>query len=188
MSIMQPPKEYLDSLITGKSGNVILTDELAEAAITPPKLVRKSGFASIGLHNPKTPENIGGVIRAAYAFGAASVAISGSRIDGRHVNNAINTPQGHRHLPVYRGDLAGLIPFGAVPVAVELTDDAVPLFDFKHPKRAFYIFGPEDGSVPGHIRDWCRDVVQIPRLGCCLNLAATVNVVLYDRAMKEATR
>lgn len=175
--------------IAGRSADLIITDEVNTMFATKTEpMRRKARFASIGLHNPKTPENIGGVMRAADAFGAASVAISGHRIDGRHIDHATNTTNAHKKLPVYRGDLAGLIPFGAVPVAVELTDDAVPLFDFKHPKRAFYIFGPEDGSVPGHVRDWCRYVVQIPGLSSCLNLAATVNVVLYDRLMKEALR
>ena len=33
------------------------------------------------------------------------------------------------------------------------------------------------------ITDWCRDVVYIPT-DKCMNLAATVNVVLYDRLAK----
>lgn len=49
--------------------------------------------------------------------------------------------------------------------------------------RALYIFGPEDGSLDKEIRDWCEDVVYIPTTGC-MNLAATVNVVLYDRLAK----
>lgn len=52
-----------------------------------------------------------------------------------------------------------------------------------HPDRALYIFGPEDGSLDKEIRDWCEDVVYIPTTGC-MNLAATVNVVLYDRMAK----
>lgn len=148
---------------------------------------RKRGFSSIGLHQPKDPANIGGVIRAAQAYGAASVAISGERIDGRCISDSTNTGQGHRHMPVYRGNLRDLVPFGAVPVAVELVDDAVSLFDFVHPKQAFYIFGPEDSSLGRNILDWCPHVVQIPT-AICMNLAATVNVVLYDRMCKESRR
>ena len=33
------------------------------------------------------------------------------------------------------------------------------------------------------VRAWCTDVVYIPTIGC-MNLAATVNVVLYDRLAK----
>ncbi|MFH7439550.1 TrmH family RNA methyltransferase, partial [Pseudomonas syringae pv. tagetis] len=53
-----------------------------------------------------------------------------------------------------------------------------------HPDRALYIFGPEDGSLDQEIPDWCEDVVYIPTEGC-MNLAATVNVVLYHRMAKR---
>lgn len=63
------------------------------------------------------------------------------------------------------------------------TERARPLPEYTHPDRALYIFGPEDGSLDKEIRDWCEDVVYIPTTGC-MNLAATVNVVLYDRLAK----
>jgi len=72
---------------------------------------------------------------------------------------------------------------GCVPVAVELVEGAKPLTEYKHPARAFYIFGPEDGTLKKKITDFCDDVVYIPTEGC-MNLAATVNVVLYDRLAK----
>lgn len=68
-------------------------------------------------------------------------------------------------------------------MAVELVDGARALPEYTHPDRALYIFGPEDGSLDQDIRDWCEDVVYIPTEGC-MNLAATVNVVLYDRMAK----
>jgi tRNA(Leu) C34 or U34 (ribose-2'-O)-methylase TrmL len=145
------------------------------------------GFAAIGLHNPKSKVNVGSVLRAAMCFRAASVALSGERIDGSWIRSATNTIQGHRHIPVMRGDLRGLIPFGAVPVAVELVDDAESLVGFTHPHSAFYVFGPEDGTLGKAVLDWCPRRVMIPtRL--CMNLAATVNVVLYDRLAKQLMR
>lgn len=148
---------------------------------------RTRGFAAIGLHNPKTPENVGGVIRAAHAYSAASVAISGDRINGRPITHPTNTTRADKHIPIYRGDLRDLIPFGAVPVAIELVDDAESLFTFKHPRSAFYIFGPEDSGLGRSVRDWCAHVVQVPT-AVCMNIAACVNVVLYDRMMKEHIR
>jgi tRNA(Leu) C34 or U34 (ribose-2'-O)-methylase TrmL len=68
-------------------------------------------------------------------------------------------------------------------VAVELIDGAKSLTTYKHPPRAFYIFGPEDGTLKKEITDFCEDIVYIPTEGC-MNLAATVNVVLYDRLAK----
>ena len=151
-----------------------------------PRNIRR-GFAAIGLHRPKTPANVGGVIRAAMCYDASSIAISGERIDGRHIKSAANTVAGQRHIPIVRGELHDLIPYGAVPVAVDLVDDAIPLPHFVHPESAFYIFGPEDGTLGNAILEWCPRKVMVPtRL--CMNLAATVNVVLYDRIAKQFER
>lgn len=76
-----------------------------------------------------------------------------------------------------------MIPVGAVPVAVDLVEDAVSLTAYQHPQQAFYIFGPENGTLRQETLGWCRDRVMIPTK-MCMNLAATVNVVLYDRMAK----
>jgi len=68
-------------------------------------------------------------------------------------------------------------------VAVDLIEGAIPLHEYKHPERAFYIFGQEDGTLGERVLSYCRDVVYIPT-SYCMNLAATVNVVLYDRMSK----
>jgi tRNA(Leu) C34 or U34 (ribose-2'-O)-methylase TrmL len=76
-----------------------------------------------------------------------------------------------------------VIPYDCVPVAVERRADAQPLPEYVHPDRAFYIFGPEDGSLGPDVLRWCRDLVVIPT-EYSLNLAAAVNIVLYDRIAK----
>ena len=47
-----------------------------------------------------------------------------------------------------------------------------------------YVFGPEDGTLGKRVTDWCRDVVYVPT-NYCMNLAATANVILYDRMSKS---
>jgi tRNA(Leu) C34 or U34 (ribose-2'-O)-methylase TrmL len=136
---------------------------------------------------PKTASNIGGVLRAAHCYGAASVAISGHRINSKHINAATNTAKAHLHIPVLRGELREMIPFGAIPVAVDLVDGAESLIDFEHPRSAFYVFGPEDGTLGKATLDWCPRRVMVPT-AFCMNLAATVNVVLYDRLAKQIAR
>ena len=145
------------------------------------------GFAAIGLHNPKHKENIGGVLRAAHCYGASMVAVSGERVKAQQICAATNTLQTQRHLPVLRGELKSLIPYAAVPVAVELVDDAVSIFDFVHPHTAFYVFGPEDGTLGKAVLDWCPYKIMIPT-SHCMNLAACVNVVLFDRMSKQAAK
>lgn len=141
---------------------------------------------AIGLVRPKTKANIGSVLRAAGCYGTDMVAIEGCRAHGDVATAPTDTMKSYRQVPtVMVDDLFDAHPVGSVPVAVDLVEGAVSLFDFEHPKRAFYIFGPEDGTLGKAHMDRCAHRVFIPTNGC-MNLAATVNVVLYDRAMKAA--
>ena len=92
-----------------------------------------------------------------------------------------------RHNPVLvADDVFDVIPYGCMPIAVDLVDGAVPLEEFKHPQRGFYVFGAEDATLGRRVLDRCAQTVVIPtEAGRCLNLAAAVNVVLYDRYVKE---
>lgn len=142
---------------------------------------RARGYAAIGLHLPKSAANVGSALRAAGCYGAAMLAVSGQR----YRRAATDTQASYRHMPLIQtDDLHSVIPYDCVPVAVDLIAGARPLHQYNHPERAFYIFGPEDGTLGKPITSWCRDVVYIPTR-YCMNLAATVNVVLYDRLMKQ---
>lgn len=143
----------------------------------------RRGYSAVGLFNPKTPANLGGALRASGCYGASMVAVSGTRM-ARLGKLATDTQKAYRHIPtMWVDDLYDVIPYDCVPVAVDLIDGAKPLPSYKHPERAFYIFGPEDGTLGSKVTGWCRDVVYVPT-NYCMNLAATVNVVLYDRAAK----
>ena len=145
------------------------------------------GYCCIGLHNPKSPSNVGSVLRAAGCYGVNSVFYTGVRYD-RANEFVTDTKKVHQRIPLIGvADLCQVIPLGCTPVAVELVDGARSLPDYTHPERAFYIFGPEDGTLDKAIRAQCSDVVFIPTIGC-MNLAATVNVVLYDRLAKAQRR
>ncbi len=138
------------------------------------------GYACVGLDNPKNSINVGSVLRAAGVFGADMVAISGHR----YKRASTDTMKFHRHLPLLQvNNLHDVIPYDCIPVAVELVEQATPLPEYNHPERAFYVFGAEDSTLGSRVLSWCRDVVYIPTNGC-LNLAACVNVVLYDRLAK----
>lgn len=138
------------------------------------------GYAAIGLFHPKTKENVGSALRACHCYNAKMLAIQGKRFE----KASTDTFKTHRHLPVLEvEELKQVIPYDCVPVAVELIEGAQNLVDYQHPERAFYVFGPEDGTLGKQVLDWCRDVIYVPTRQC-MNLAATVNVVLYDRAAK----
>lgn len=140
-------------------------------------------YACIGLHNPKTPENVGAVMRAAGCYNVNSVFYTGKRYDMAKAF-CTDTHKNYETLPLIGvEDLKNVIPLGCVPVAVDLVDGAKPLTTYKHPPRAFYIFGPEDGTLRKDVLNFCSESIYVPTNGC-MNLAATVNVILYDRLAK----
>lgn len=140
--------------------------------------------AYIGLTNPKSPTNVGMVMRAAGCYQANGVFYSGTRFD-RARKFHTDTKNVKEHIPLVAVEnLLDTIPEGATLVAVELIEGATPLMDFVHPDNAYYLFGPEDGSIKKAVLQHCKHVVYIPTIGC-MNLAATVNVVLYDRLVKS---
>ncbi len=139
------------------------------------------GYSCVGLTKPKTDANVGSALRACGVYGSKMLAISGER----YSKALTDTMKTHRYIPTLQvEDLKTVIPYDCVPVAVDLIEGATPLPDYKHPDRAFYIFGPEDGTLGKSTTAWCRDVIYIPTEGC-MNLAACVNVVLYDRMSKQ---
>lgn len=144
------------------------------------------GFAAIGLVRPKDKANLGSVLRAAACYGASMVAFQAPRYGHGDIRGAAtDTTKAWRHIPTIKGeDILDLMPVGAIPVAVDLVPGAVSLTDFDHPESAFYIFGPEDGTLGASITDRCKHKVMVPTR-YCMNLAATVNVVLYDRLAKS---
>jgi tRNA(Leu) C34 or U34 (ribose-2'-O)-methylase TrmL len=143
------------------------------------------GFAVIALHNPKSGENVGGALRAAAVYGAAGVIVDGPRRNVL-IQHPTNTMKAHLHMPVtWIDDLFDALPIGCVPVAVDLIPGARSLLEFNHPERAAYIFGAEDATLGERTTGRCVHSVYIPTKRC-MNLAATVNVVLYDRMAKRA--
>jgi len=141
-------------------------------------------YAVVALWNPKNPINVGSVLRAAGCFGAAAVVIGGKR--RWPMRSAITNTMATQHkIPVtFADDLRAAIPHDCVPIAVDLVPGAKPLHTFPHPPRAFYVLGPEDGTLPASVVDWCRDAIYVPTSGC-LNLAKCANIILYDRAVKR---
>ena len=144
-------------------------------------------FAAIGLHNPKTPENVGGALRAVGCYGASLLVVGGQRWQNQPKSKRLgktDTQHAARHTPViFTPDLMDCVPHGAALVSVEMSDNAISLPEFVHPESAFYVFGPEDGCVPFEILRASQRVIIPTRY--CMNLAATVNVVLYDRIAKQ---
>ena len=145
----------------------------------------------IGLCNPKSPDNVGAVMRAAANYRVSSVVYTGDRYPRAlkyRTDLADTSRKREKNISLAATtDFLDIVPEGASVVCIELAENAIPLPEFDHPKNAFYIFGPEDGSISQDIIDKAQAVVYIPTVGC-MNLAATVNVVLYDRLAKDRNK
>jgi tRNA(Leu) C34 or U34 (ribose-2'-O)-methylase TrmL len=126
---------------------------------------------------------MGAILRAAGCFNANEIRYSGERYS-RAAKFSTDTKDAQQKITLnHAGNLLANLPTNASVVAVELVTGAVSLADFVHPENAIYLFGPEDGSLSQTLVDAADHVIYIPTIGC-LNLAATVNVVLYDRQAK----
>lgn len=148
----------------------------------------KESKVSIGLINPKSPDNVSAVMRAAGNFRVDSIFYTGKRYPRALMRNP--------DLPDMSRKVSQSVPLSEVTfmiddvpadmsiVCVEFAENAIPLPEYQHPPNAFYIFGPEDGTISQDVIDRADAVVYVPTNGC-MNLAATVNVVLYDRLAKS---
>lgn len=151
--------------------------------------VKGDGVIQIGLVNPKSPTNVGGIMRAAGCYEADVVFYTGKRyaLAARNGNAQYNTDTkraGH-NIPLQSVDcLLSAKANGVKLVCVDLVVGAIPLPEFVHPDKALYVFGPEDGTIDQDIVDNADAVVYVPTIGC-MNLAASVNVLLYDRLAKS---
>jgi len=137
----------------------------------------------IGLVDPKSPTNVGAVLRAAGCYQANAVRFTGDRYL-RAASFQTDTKNVVAQLPLEPvADLLEDLPTDIRVVCVEMVEGAVALPGYQHPPRALYVFGPEDGTLAQALIDRADDVIYVPTEGC-MNLAASVNVVLYDRLAK----
>jgi tRNA(Leu) C34 or U34 (ribose-2'-O)-methylase TrmL len=143
----------------------------------------------IGLINPKNPDNVGSVLRAAGNFGVGRVFYTGQRYPLAVQRNPAAPNTGRKvsqDIPISGVTcLVDNVPAHMKIVCVEFAENAIALPGYRHPQDAFYIFGPEDGGIGQELIDRADAVVYVPTNGC-MNLAATVNVVLYDRLTKSS--
>jgi tRNA(Leu) C34 or U34 (ribose-2'-O)-methylase TrmL len=152
---------------------------------------------TIALTNPKTPTNVGAVMRAVGCYQADQIIYNGHRFAqaAKYHKNILQTDTFNMQekIPLLQvesfvsiQDTLESIPSSAKVICVDLVEGATPLPHFVHPPEAVYIFGPEDSSIKQDVIDIADDVVYVPTVGC-MNLAATVNVLLYDRLAKSLT-
>lgn len=164
------------------------------------RLQVENSHVTVGLTNPKSPSNVGAVMRAAGCYSVEQVLYTGQRyanavkFNGSKRNASkhnTDTKNACDKIPLKGVDgfeniepLRTFLPPNTKVICVDLVEGAIPLPHFKHPDQALYIFGPEDGTISQTVINNADAVVYVPTVGC-MNLAASVNVLLYDRLAKS---
>ncbi|MCP4326986.1 MAG: RNA methyltransferase [Alphaproteobacteria bacterium] len=139
------------------------------------------GYFGIGVEHISKQMNAGSLMRSAHAFEAAFFFTVGAVYSTREGGRS-DTSDAPAELPVYAFDdpAALRLPKACNLVGVELQDDAVDLPEFRHPRQAAYIFGPERGSLSPEMTARCDFVVKIPTK-FCINVGVAGAIVMYDR-------
>jgi tRNA(Leu) C34 or U34 (ribose-2'-O)-methylase TrmL len=144
---------------------------------------------AVALCNPKYPHNVGTVLRACSCFDVKQLWFSGKRVSLKG-SKGYRLPREERMKGYKNVELINFDYFfeqfdrTVTPVAIELRDGAEMLPQFEHPENPLYVFGPEDGSIDQVMMRHCHRIVVIPTAHC-VNLAAAVYLVLYDRLLKR---
>jgi tRNA G18 (ribose-2'-O)-methylase SpoU len=139
------------------------------------------GYFGVGVERVSKAMNVGALFRTAHAFGASfvfTVDAQYARREGALADTADSTASLPHH------DFATLeavrLPVGCRLIGVEITDDAIDLPSFRHPRQAAYVLGSErEGLSPGMVA-LCDFVVRIPTR-FSVNLSVAGALVMYDR-------
>lgn len=152
---------------------------------------------SVLLIDPQFPHNVGNVLRCCAAYGIRSLWFTGtkalSRIGKRLPRE--ERMKGYGKVTMFHTEepfkwLRSSPGLGIAPVCVEILPSSVPMASFTMPRVPIFIFGPENGEVPGWVRAKSHQFVRL-ETEHCLNLAVAVGTTLYmyrykallDRAM-----
>lgn len=141
------------------------------------------GYFGIGVEGVSKAVNVGTLFRTAHAFGASFVFTLGAQYNRREGSRS-DTSDTPRSVPAY--DFANLesfrLPEGCRLVGVEISDHAIELPSFRHPRQAAYILGAEREGLSADVQSICDFVVKIPTR-FSVNLGVAGALVMYDRLL-----
>lgn len=143
--------------------------------------MRTKGFFGIGVEGISKPGNAGNLIRSAHSFGASFFFAVKPACDVKKLYYA-DTSASEQNLATYHFDSVQdmLLPKGCRLVGIELTDEAIELPSFRHPRCAAYVLGPERGSLSKAMQEKCDFIIKIP-MQFCINVGVAGAITMYDR-------
>jgi TrmH family RNA methyltransferase len=140
-----------------------------------------AGPLCLALWGVNDPGNVGTVLRAALAFGAASVALGPGTAD----------PYGHKAVRASMGALFS-VPVTRVRAVEELpgrrvalvAGEGVPLHELPADETRTLVVGAEREGLPDAVVGACDEVAHIPIASESLNAAMAATVALYESATR----
>ncbi len=141
------------------------------------------GYFGIGVEGVSKAMNVGTLFRTAHAFGASFVFTVGARYNRREGAHS-DTSDTPASVPTHHfKDLQDFrLPIGCRLVGIEITDDAIELPSFRHPRQAAYVLGAEREGLSPELQSRCDYVVKIPSR-FSVNLGVAGALVMYDRLL-----
>lgn len=141
-------------------------------------------FFGIGIQNGKTPENLGVLWSSAQNLGASFIFTIGNR----YAKQACDTHNAVKAMPYFHyntfEDFYSHLPKGAMLVGVELTEIAVSLEAFNHPRRCVYLLGAEDHGLSKKAIEKSHHLVKF-NSELSLNVSVAGSIVMYDRQLNK---
>jgi TrmH family RNA methyltransferase len=145
------------------------------------ELPAESRDVALALWRVADPGNIGTLVRAADAFGAA-LALSSGCADPTGPK-AVRASAG----AIFRVPLGRFDEAGGTRVAL-VVDGGVPLRELELDGATTFVLGAEREGLPDHVLAGCDAVATIPQTGAAesLNVAMAGTIALYERSRRSA--
>jgi tRNA G18 (ribose-2'-O)-methylase SpoU len=141
------------------------------------------GYFGIGVEGISKAMNVGTLFRTAHAFDASFVFTLRAQYN-RHEGSHSDTSDTPQSVPTYHfADLSAFrLPVGCRLVGIEISDDAIQLPSFRHPRQAAYVLGAEREGLSSELQGLCDYLVKIPTR-FAVNLGVAGALVMYDRLL-----
>jgi len=143
-------------------------------------------YFGIGIENSKTFYNIGLLWRGAENLGAGFIFTLGRR----YKKDPSDVYRTYQRVPLFHyedaEDLLKHIPHGCRIIGVENSAGSLDLKSYNHLDRAVYLLGAEDNGLTKKAVSICHEVVKIPCMKGCYNVAVAGSIVMYDRLIKKS--
>lgn len=140
-----------------------------------------ANYFGVGIYHPKYDVNIGTLMRSAVSFGASFIYTIGRKYKRQASDtcNSVNLIPYYHHVSF--DDFKHALPDGCRIVAIEITENAIPLNKYWHKEKSCYLLGAEDFGIPNKVLEKCHEVVKIPNTKYCLNVSTAGSIVLWSR-------